>query len=238
MKLRRLSALVKAILRKINYFDLHVYALRGHSQERKIDYQRRFIKFEIDPSDIVVDIGSGGEPFPYARFLVDLYPSRTQHRYNQLRTDNKPFIRASIEHLPFKRKSLDFAYCAHVLEHVSDPAVACEELMRVAKQGYIEVPTRLSDIIFNFTKIPNFHKWYVCKAGNSLIFFEYSDYERRDTKCQEFYLFAHSRFDNSLRRMFRNNKDLITNMFLWKNRFSYYIFNKRGKLVGHFSHAD
>ncbi|OGY18502.1 MAG: hypothetical protein A3F04_02000 [Candidatus Chisholmbacteria bacterium RIFCSPHIGHO2_12_FULL_49_9] len=231
MALARLLAVFTYILKKLNFLDLRVYSLAGFSSEKKFDYQRRYIKFRLTKDARVLDVGSGGEPFPYATYLVDLYPGKTQHRYNELKTNRKPLIQASVEHLPFKRKSIDFAYCAHVLEHVDDPARACEELMRVGKRGYIEVPTRLSDIIFNFTKIPNFHRWYVNRAGNSLIFVEYSDYERRDTRCNEFYQFAHSRYDNPLRRMFRRNKDLITNMFMWDQRFSYYVFSKDGELL-------
>jgi hypothetical protein len=230
MNLRLLTTLNR-LVRRLNYFDLRLYALRGHAHEHKIDYQRRYLSFDLEPSDIVVDIGSGGEPFPYATHLVDLYPEKTQHRYNELQTNKKPFIRATIEHLPFKRKSIDFVYCSHVLEHVADPAQACDELMRIGKRGYIEIPTRLSDIIFNFTKIPKFHKWYVCKAGRTLVFIEYSDYERRDIGTNIFYLFAHAKRDNPIRRMFRRNKDLITHMFMWDQRFSYYVFSKDGELV-------
>lgn len=229
----RVLGAIRNVLHRFNYFDLRLYSLRGHSQERKIDYQQRYLSFDIDPSDVVVDIGSGGEPFPHANYLVDLYPNKTQHRYNELQTNKKPFVRAAVDYLPFRYKSIDFVYCSHVLEHVPNPALACEELMRVGKRGYIEVPTRLSDIMFNFTKIPHFHKWYVCKAGRTLIFIEYSNYERRDIGTNLFYLFAHSQRDNPIRRMFRRNKDLITHMFLWDRRFAYYVFNKDGVLLSH-----
>jgi hypothetical protein len=46
---------------------------------------------------------------------------------------------------PFADKEVDFAVCSHTLEDVRDPLWVCSELMRVAKAGYIEVPSRLEE---------------------------------------------------------------------------------------------
>ena len=207
------------------------YTRKFISSEKKIDYQKRFIKFNIPSNSKVLDVGSGGEPFPPANFLIDRYPGKTQHRYNKLQTKNLPFVNGSVESLPYKSKFFDFVYCAHVLEHVEDPEAACEEIMRVGKRGYIEVPTKTSDIIFNFARLKHFHKWHISKAGKSLIFIQYSGEERRDTGDQELFYMAHSKLINPIRKLYRANKDLFTNMFLWDNTFNYYIFDKSGSLV-------
>ncbi len=46
---------------------------------------------------------------------------------------------------PFSDDQFDFAICSHVLEDVRDPVWVCHELNRVAKAGYIEVPSRLEE---------------------------------------------------------------------------------------------
>ena len=208
-----------------------LYSRKFVSSEKKINYQKRFIQFNIKPNTRILDIGSGGEPFPYANFLIDRFPDKTQHRYNKLKTNNLPFSVGDVLSLPYKAKSFEFVYCAHVLEHVEDPAKALNEIMRVGNSGYIEVPTRMSDIVFNFAKLQHFHKWHISAAGNTLIFIEYDEFERRDTGDQELFHMAHSLFPNSIRTMYRNNKDLFTNMFLWDKSFTYFIFDKKGNLV-------
>ena len=42
---------------------------------------------------------------------------------------------------------------------------------------------------------------------------------------------AHSKSSNAIRKMYRKNKDLFSNMFMWKERFNCYVFNMHGKLI-------
>jgi hypothetical protein len=32
----------------------------------RFEYQQRYVQFDIQPRDQVLDIGSGGDPYPYA----------------------------------------------------------------------------------------------------------------------------------------------------------------------------
>jgi SAM-dependent methyltransferase len=210
---------------------INIYIRKFVSGEKKIDYQKRFINFVIQENSKVLDIGSGGEPFVYANFLIDRFPGNTHHRYNKLKTNNLPFVNGDIQFLPYKNKSFDFVYCAHVLEHVEDPKNALDEIMRIGKRGYIEVPTKMSDIIFNFTRLKHFHKWYISVINNTLIFIEYTEKEQRDTGDQELFYMAHSLLPNPIKSMYRKNKDLFTNMFLWQDKFHYFIFGKDGNLI-------
>ena len=86
--------------------------------------------------------------------------------------------------LPYCNGAFDFVYCSHVLEHVTDPASACEELMRVGRRGYIETPTRMSDIMFNYTHLRDHHRWHVNRIGTTLVFMEWESAERRDTQVE------------------------------------------------------
>jgi ubiquinone/menaquinone biosynthesis C-methylase UbiE len=50
-----------------------------------------------------------------------------------------------VQHLPFKAGAFQDVYCFHVLEHLSKPALALKELVRVAKRLVeLEVPHYLS----------------------------------------------------------------------------------------------
>src|SRR6266850_3624993 len=140
-------------------------------EKSRIEYQERYVKFDIQPKDRVLDIGSGNEPFPYATCLVDRFLDSTPHRYGEIERNGKPIVSADIQSLPFADKSFDFVYCAHILEHVDDPVKACAEIMRIGKRGYLETPTISEDMLFAWAK--DRHKWHVVSIGRALCFFEY-----------------------------------------------------------------
>ena len=63
--------------------------------------------------------------------------------------------------LPFKDKEFDYIICAHVIEHVNDPIFFKQEIERIGKSGYIELPTRLNDnIVFGCDEEIYGHKWW------------------------------------------------------------------------------
>jgi ubiquinone/menaquinone biosynthesis C-methylase UbiE len=61
--------------------------------------------------------------------------------------------------LPFKDKEFDYIIASHVVEHVEDISYFLNELSRVGKRGYIEVPTRLEDNLVFENK--NDHIWHL-----------------------------------------------------------------------------
>ena len=61
--------------------------------------------------------------------------------------------------MPFKDKEFDYIIASHVVEHVEDISYFLNELSRVGKRGYIEVPTRLEDnLVFENKKD---HIWHM-----------------------------------------------------------------------------
>jgi ubiquinone/menaquinone biosynthesis C-methylase UbiE len=61
--------------------------------------------------------------------------------------------------LPFKDNEFDYIIASHVVEHVEDISYFLNELSRVGKRGYIEVPTRLEDnLVFENKKD---HIWHL-----------------------------------------------------------------------------
>jgi len=204
---------------------------RPPDQDRFHAYQQQNVPFKLQEGEKVLDIGSGGFPFPSATHLADLHPSGTSHRFEPLRKTGIPLQVCDIAKLPYRNKAFDFVYCSHVLEHVASPARACEEIMRVGRRGYIETPTRLSDIMFNYIRLKNHHLWHVNCVGGTLIFMEWEDRERRDTQIDDFFGMAKSKYKNAFQELFHGHRDLFVNMMLWENHFPYYVFDKDGRLL-------
>ncbi|MEJ2671403.1 MAG: methyltransferase domain-containing protein [Deltaproteobacteria bacterium] len=88
---------------------------------------------------LVLEVGSGENPYPRANVLLDAYEETRQRHWAPLKVD-RPLVVGFIENLPFKTGSFDFLIASHVLEHSLYPAKALNEFQRVAQAGYIEVP--------------------------------------------------------------------------------------------------
>jgi hypothetical protein len=63
--------------------------------------------------------------------------------------------------LPFKDKEFDYVILSHVMEHVPNLLEFKDEIVRIAKAGYIELPTKLNDnIVFGCDEEVYGHKWW------------------------------------------------------------------------------
>tara|TARA_X000000368_G_scaffold363701_1_gene309012 strand:+ start:359 stop:1012 length:654 start_codon:yes stop_codon:yes gene_type:complete len=63
--------------------------------------------------------------------------------------------------LPFKDKEFDYVVLSHVMEHVPNLLEFKDELVRISKSGYIELPTKLYDnIVFGCDEEVLGHKWW------------------------------------------------------------------------------
>ena len=75
---------------------------------------------------------------------------------------------------PFEDKQFDFALCTHVLEDLRDPIWVCSEISRIAKAGYIEVPSRIVEQSLG-VEHPHYagyyhHRWLVSECDGMLEF--------------------------------------------------------------------
>ena len=107
----------------------------------------------------IADLGSGTKgACPYANVCLD------KEDYSNYFKD-KLFIQHDLNNLPlpFEDKELDFCWASHVLEHMPSPIDFINEIVRIAKAGYIEVPTPLVDNLVAGGDIddPYGHKWWV-----------------------------------------------------------------------------
>lgn len=192
-------------------------------------FQNEVMEWDIAEGDLVLDIGSGGWPFKRANHLADKFPEGTTHRFESMVQDDRPFFEVDIEHLPFEDKSYDFVFCSHVIEHLDNPGGAMRELMRVAKRGYIEVPTRLSDVMFNFTRLQNHHRWHSVLQGNTLLLTEWNERERRELGNQ-FFDALHSKYANPFQDFFERNRDLFFTSYHWSGSIEFLVIDKDGGL--------
>ena len=100
----------------------------------------------------ILDIGCGYGANKYATTVSDILDLSNHYK-------DKSFVKITEKKLPFKDKEFDFVIASHVAEHVEDVSYFLNELSRVGKKGYIEVPTRLEDnLVFENKKA---HIWHL-----------------------------------------------------------------------------
>ena len=97
------------------------------------------------PSDaLVLEVGSGGNPYYRANVLLDAHEETRERHWVKLIAD-RPTVIGIVENLPFRDQAFDFVIASHVLEHSANPERFLAELERVARAGYIEVPDALME---------------------------------------------------------------------------------------------
>ncbi len=93
----------------------------------------------IKPGDRVLDVGPGHSPFKRADVSVDFVDVPGVPNLVKCDIANEP--------LPFKDKEFDFVYARHILEDSYNPFALCAEMSRVAKAGYLEIPSPMAEIV-------------------------------------------------------------------------------------------
>jgi hypothetical protein len=141
---------------------------------------RRIVE-TLDDEAVVLDIGGWGKPFTRADWVLDSMPYETRGLYGRDGDGEERFradtwVRHDIcdrEPFPFGDNQFDFVICSHVLEDVRDPVWVCQEINRIGKAGYIEVPSRLEEQSYGIQG-PwvgwGHHHWLVDIEGNKIVF--------------------------------------------------------------------
>jgi len=128
----------------------------------------------VDPKWNILDVGAGHSPFKYTKVILDKYlDDNTQRCGLDIPVHNCKLVEGDIENMPFKDNEFDFVHSSHVLEHTTNPCKALNELQRVAKAGYIEVPSRMMEFINN----QEYHYWFIYTLDNKIIFEEKTEFE-------------------------------------------------------------
>lgn len=142
----------------------------------------------IGQHDQVLDVGGWACPFNRATWVLDGQPYDTRGFYRTFGGvpsqggEREWFSRATWvqrdicarDPWPFAGKQFDFAICSHTLEDVRDPLWVCSELIRVARRGYIEVPSREYETCLGIERPRqaglSHHRWLVEIRDNHLRF--------------------------------------------------------------------
>jgi len=110
-----------------------------NSIRNQATWSLRRINLKLPKKALVLEVGSGGNPYPRSNVLLDAYEETRERHWDPLVHD-RPTVLSLGENLPFKDKAFDYVIAAHVLEHTPYPEQFLAELQRVAQAGYIETP--------------------------------------------------------------------------------------------------
>lgn len=118
-----------------------------------LDESLKRISEQLDDDAKVLDVGGWARPFNRADWVLDLMPHESRGMLGHDGTGDERFTAGTWvtrdicarEPWPFEDRSFDFAVCSHTLEDLRDPVWVCAELQRVARAGYVEVPSRLEE---------------------------------------------------------------------------------------------
>lgn len=223
MKVLHMRGFINRFINRLGYKIEKLPTRPGRIRQEKYFYQQKYVDFNIQLGDKVIDIGSGGQPFPLATHLCDLRLETSSDRpIDTIVIDDRQFFLADILNIPCKNKQFNFAYCCHVLEHVKNPIASCKEIQRIAKRGYIETPTLCKDILFGWAR--GMHSWHVINHGSTLVFFEYT--ERLLEGCRSSYWkkSISQTLYHPLQDIFYDNQDIFNTMFSWRDMFRVEVF--------------
>jgi SAM-dependent methyltransferase len=142
---------------------------------------------ELPDDARVLDVGGWGAAVNRADWVIDLMPygSRGALAPDGVGPEPARFTRdtwvvadiCSHAPWPFADNFFDFAVCTFTLEDVRDPVRVCEELSRVARAGYIEVPSLLDELTWRNQEPGggpwvghSHHRWLCTLQDGELVF--------------------------------------------------------------------
>ncbi len=167
----------------------------------------------ISPHERVLEVGGAANPFPRADVVCDLTFGSTNQRNGSpgVFRPGVTYVEASAESLPFADGEFDVVWCTQVLEHVPDPIKAAAELCRVAKRGFIELPSRVGEMMNGNPT----HRWVVDREGDTLVFHPRTFVEHPFDNL----LYAHLFRDESFRvRCDRDLRNVLNHQIAFEGR--------------------
>ena len=150
----------------------------------------------------ILDIGCGFTANEYANTICDVQDLSKFYK-------DKKFIKLENKKLPFENNQFDFVIASHVIEHVEDVKFFISELERVAKKGYIELPSKLEDnLVFENKKD---HLWHL----------DFDDVNLRLLITNKIQVFEPILTVSSLQKLRKNFKSSLVLELYWENKIDY-----------------
>ena len=131
---------------------IHKATIGGEHNERK-----KVLEFLKDKSFSVVDVGGAGGPWAdeFATSYVDMnsdwrMPNSKKLIFNANISDEEGWLDV-IKHVKENGK-FDFAICTQTLEDIRNPPLPLRMLPLIAKEGYIDVPSKYHELTWGCEK--------------------------------------------------------------------------------------
>ena len=166
----------------------------------------------LNPNWNILDIGCGYGANKFANVICDVQDLSNHY-------PDKSFIKLTEKKLPFKDKEFDFVIASHVMEHVDDVKFFINELERVSKQGYIELPTMLEDnLVFENKKE---HLWHM----------DFDDVEFRLLISKKVQYFEPVLTVSSIKKLNEIFKKSFSLELFWKDSIDYKLVEKNNEKI-------
>ena len=156
----------------------------------------------------ILDIGCGYSANEYANTICDVQDLSDFYK-------DKNFVKLEKGRLPFEDKQFDFVIASHVMEHVDNIKIFIDELERVSKKGYIELPSKLEDnLVFENKKD---HLWHM----------EFDDVNFKLLISKKVQILEPVLTVSMLQKLRENFKSSLVLELYWENKIDYdYIENE------------
>ncbi len=190
---------------------------------RLLNWSLRKLRLPIGLNDLVVEVGSGGNPHPASSVLAEKFVD-SSHRLKSIKIDRE-IVLADACKMPFRDRAFDYSIAFHVLEHVSEPTAFVDEMSRISKAGYIETPNMLYERLFPL----NVHLLEVAMVKGELMIF------RKPDAVHDRLLEAANLVDNDPRwaALFGSRPELFHVCYKWQGQVRHRVLNPDQSLEWH-----
>jgi uncharacterized protein YbaR (Trm112 family) len=183
----------------------------------RLAWSLRRLHCPVTSDKLVLEVGSGGNPYPRSNVLLDAYENTIERDYAPLVTD-RPLVFGVAERMPFRDKVFDFSIASQVLEHSTDPAAFLSELMRVSKAGYIETPDAFCERIVPYI----FHRLELTERNGKLVIWKKPHWRPHGELVE---LFEQKLKDKKFLKYMEVHPSPFYMRFYWSDTISYEIKN-------------
>lgn len=190
---------------------------------RLLRWSLRKLSLPIKFNDLVVEVGSGGNPHPASSVLAEKFID-SSHRLRAIKIDRE-IVLADACNMPFIDKAFDYSIAFHVLEHVPDPSAFIAEMSRISTAGYIETPNALYERLYPL----DVHILEVAEASDELVIYK-KPQAIHDPILAEASLPTH---DHRWAAIFASRPELFHVCHKWKDRIKFRVLNNDQSLDWH-----
>ena len=125
----------------------------AHDRKEILDYLKK--SKENNPKFSLIDIGSYGNPWSIEYITATLDINDCAHgEINFKGNMNSHYIWNEVLEYVNKHGKFDFCVCTHTLEDISNPKLVCDMIEKIAKEGFIAVPSKYAEC----------HRSYSCEG--------------------------------------------------------------------------